>query len=382
MSGAKVHIDGTHRVRPPEQTWDLVRPLLPRFGVTRVADVTGLDVLGVPVAMAVRPLATTLSVSQGKGATQLLATVSAAMEAIELWHAEIAPTTLAARATPSADLDLPYSVRSLDQHLGSLFTPRTRTDWVLGSGLRTGRPTPLPLESVHLIEQGWRPLGLRVSTNGLASGNSAAEAALHALYELIERDALGDEPVENRGTAVDPATVDDPLCAELIGRVLDAGAFLEIRELAAAAGVPCFACRVWSADFPVAATGSGAHSAPGVALSRAVTEAAQSRLTAITGSRDDLAPVYAGMREDVPTSPRPPAEPAPWSGRRAPGMPEFDRIDDELAWLAEVVTRRTGAEPIVVDLSSRPEFAVVRVVAPGLTFLDGADREEHRHAIR
>jgi ribosomal protein S12 methylthiotransferase accessory factor len=69
----KVIFTGTHRVRTPEQTLEIITPRLADYGITRLADVTGLDDLGVPVVMAVRPLAATLSVAQGKGATLELA---------------------------------------------------------------------------------------------------------------------------------------------------------------------------------------------------------------------------------------------------------------------------------------------------------------------
>jgi len=71
-----------------DQLWAWLEPRLPRFGITRVADVTGLDELGLPVSVAVRPLSRALSVSQGKGLTAAQARVSAAMESIETWHAE------------------------------------------------------------------------------------------------------------------------------------------------------------------------------------------------------------------------------------------------------------------------------------------------------
>ncbi|MQS39922.1 hypothetical protein FFZ77_31390, partial [Streptomyces katsurahamanus] len=64
VSGKKVYVTGTHRARLPAETWDTIRPLLPRFGISRVADVTGLDVIGLPVAVAFRPLSRTLAVSQ------------------------------------------------------------------------------------------------------------------------------------------------------------------------------------------------------------------------------------------------------------------------------------------------------------------------------
>jgi Cytidylate kinase/YcaO cyclodehydratase, ATP-ad Mg2+-binding len=85
---AKSFRAGTHRVRSPAETWEWLRELLPRAGITRVADVTALDRIGIPVWQAVRPASRNLSVSQGKGATPEAARVSAAMEAVELWHAE------------------------------------------------------------------------------------------------------------------------------------------------------------------------------------------------------------------------------------------------------------------------------------------------------
>ncbi len=57
--------------------------LLRRFGITRVGDVTGLDIVGIPVWFAVRPNSRGLSVSQGKGLVPAQARLSAVMEAIE-----------------------------------------------------------------------------------------------------------------------------------------------------------------------------------------------------------------------------------------------------------------------------------------------------------
>jgi ribosomal protein S12 methylthiotransferase accessory factor len=84
----KAFLRGTHRVCSPEETWERIQPAFGPAGLTRVADVTRLDVIGIPVFQAVRPRSRNLSVSQGKGATPMAARVSAAMEALELWHAE------------------------------------------------------------------------------------------------------------------------------------------------------------------------------------------------------------------------------------------------------------------------------------------------------
>jgi ribosomal protein S12 methylthiotransferase accessory factor len=372
-SAVKVHFSGAHRVREPAKTWDLVSPLMGDYGITRVADVTGLDVIGIPVWMAVRPLAATLAVSQGKGATDLHAKVSALMEAIELWHAESATPPVVRPATAAADLDLPYDVLELDQNSGSILSDRTRLDWVSGRGLVSAAPVLVPLDAVSLATEqtpaapAWHPLGITRSSNGLASGNCLAEAALHALYEVIERDALFALAASgpSGSVAVQPESVTAE-SAQLVDRVLSAGAYLEIRLLPSRVGIPCFSCRIWSPEFPVFAEGSGAHSSPEVAFSRAVTEAAQSRLTTIAASRDDIGPVYEVIRAGIVAEPRPPADQATWRELSLAAPPRFDVIDDELAWLARKVQAATGNEPLLVDLSTRAEFAVTRVVAPGL----------------
>ena len=68
-AGKKRYTHGTHRVCPPEETLERLRPHLATMGITRVANVTGLDRTGVPVVMVVRPNARSVAVSQGKGLT-------------------------------------------------------------------------------------------------------------------------------------------------------------------------------------------------------------------------------------------------------------------------------------------------------------------------
>jgi YcaO-like protein with predicted kinase domain len=62
---------------PVEETLARIRPLMTVAGITRVADVTGLDTLGIPVVMVVRPNARSLSVAQGKGLDLSAAKISA-----------------------------------------------------------------------------------------------------------------------------------------------------------------------------------------------------------------------------------------------------------------------------------------------------------------
>lgn len=364
---------GTHRARRPEQTWEVIAPLLANYGVTRVADVTGLDVLGVPVAMAVRPLARTLSVSQGKGQTLLLAKISAAMESMEVWHAEFHHPRLVHQQMPARELRLPYRICQLTSGPDALVTGDTPVDWVEAAGLCSGARIPVPARLVTLPEDRypWSPPGLRWSSNGLASGNNRAEASLHALYEVIERDAVSGRTVGAAVEYLEPVSVADPSCADVIERVLATGAALRIVRVPSRFGVPCFGATVWSQDFPVTCFGWGAHLDVGVAVSRAVTEAVQSRLTAIAGSRDDLPPVYQQVRSNTDEPPPVDGSLLDWAEVGDAGPGAFEDLDAELAWLSRRVVDVTGAEPLCADLSTVEEFAVVKVLAPGTAFTAG-----------
>jgi ribosomal protein S12 methylthiotransferase accessory factor len=87
-AGFKAYRHGTHRTLDPARTLARVQPHLARMGITRIANVTGLDRIGVPVVMVCRPNARSLAVSQGKGLTLDAAKASGVMEALELDHAE------------------------------------------------------------------------------------------------------------------------------------------------------------------------------------------------------------------------------------------------------------------------------------------------------
>ena len=69
LRAPKDWVKGTHRAMDPALTLERIRPHLPKAGITRIADITGLDDLGIPVVVATRPGSATLAVEAGKGAT-------------------------------------------------------------------------------------------------------------------------------------------------------------------------------------------------------------------------------------------------------------------------------------------------------------------------
>lgn len=370
----KVFFDGTHRCRAPDQTLAAIIPLLPEYGITRLADVTGLDTLGIPVVMAVRPPAASLTVAQGKGATLDAARASAAMEAIETFHGEFAVPPATCIAQP-AELRLGYQIADLTDFPGNLVTEHTVLKWI-PAVTTSGTSTMVPRELVRIGRQSaaeWECHMLTASSNGLAGGNTRAEAAAHALFELIERDAVADlaAPPPGQLVSLDMDTVPGRP-AEMVARIRAGGGHLQVVPLASRFAVPCFAAYLRVEDSPWAAAGAGAHSDPEVALSRAVTEACQSRLTIIAGSRDDLSPkLYRHAGEPAPP-PFPESHRAGWTEATA-GLGWICHTDEEeVTEATRRITAETGMEPLIVDLAARREFSVVKVLAPGLGF-----RPEH-----
>ncbi|MFI1172820.1 YcaO-like family protein [Streptomyces melanogenes] len=371
MSATHLRLEGTVRARSPQDTWNLLKPLLADFGITRVARLTGLDCLGWPVWTAIRPAAQTLTATQGKGSTDLLAKISAVMESIELWHAE-QPPRIAAQA-PAADLDLPYPLDALPLHQHHPDLVTVETDWVTCTGVLTGQAHLLPAGLIHrsAAPRRWEPDLWHTTSTGLACGNSRDEAVLHALFEVIERDVLAINGQTASRLLIHPATVADRYCRQLLDSLYRAGMEVEISAVQGAYGLPVCLAFLWSEDFPLWFAGSGCHTEAPIALSRALTEAMQSRLTCIAGTRDDLP-----SQEEVFTAapqPRPRPAPAPWREwstlMREVNPPPDGGFAEQVAVVAGRVEKVTGYEPLIVDLSGTASpIAAVKVICPGTRF--------------
>jgi len=85
--GSKTSPKGPRHL-PVEETLARISPLRSSFGITRIANLTGLDRTGIPVVMVCRPNARSTAVFHGKGIDLAAAKASGLMEAIETWHAE------------------------------------------------------------------------------------------------------------------------------------------------------------------------------------------------------------------------------------------------------------------------------------------------------
>jgi YcaO-like protein with predicted kinase domain len=374
-AAAKGFRRGTHRLRSPAETFAANRAHMDRAGITRLANVTGLDYVGLPVYVAVRPNSRSLATAQGKGLDRESARTSALMESLEVWHAEDIELPVRwdsyqhlRRVADVADIDRLFRLREVRHD-----RPR---DWIQGWDLLRQRPTWVPLTAVTMNFVGTAESELVASTSGLASGNHLLEAVEHALAELIERDAEMLWRASPGISLIDLDDVKEDYCRAVVATLRRAGIFVAAWDITSDVGIP--ACGAMVMNDPEQNRwrvlgvhyGYGCHPDPAVALSRALSEAVQTRLTYISGSRDDF------MRRDYEQASNPDLlaqiynelAPEPPSVRLAE-LPDLatDSFEDDVRLLLDRLRAVGIEEAVVVDLS-RPDVGipVVKVVVPGL----------------
>jgi ribosomal protein S12 methylthiotransferase accessory factor len=375
-TAAKGFVDGTHRAMPPAETLARIRPHLARAGITRVADITGLDTIGLPVAVAIRPASGTLAVEGGKGVTFDAAMTSAAMEAIERFVAEVEELG-ELRAAPDEVADrLPVAPAAFPLFRYARVSQERRYAWAAMRNLLDDRECLVPADLVGLPTGDPRtPLShpWAAGSNGLASGNNAPEALCAALYEVIERDATSCWQVAHRAGGpvllVDPATIEGPVLIGVLDLLEAAGVEARIVWCPTDIGVPTFMAYVVDRRPNVGVyKGYGSHLDPEVAMIRAVTEAVQSRTIFVAGARDDLLrPTYEAMKRSDVYSPTEFSRGATPVSVAALAGDATDTFDGDVAVLLERLARAGFGHVLARELDGSPfEVAVARVVVPGL----------------
>lgn len=388
VTNDKPFVDGSHRSCDPAVTLARVEPLLDRVGITRVANITGLDRVHIPVVAVYRPNARSIAVSQGKGLTLDAARASGVMEAIEVWHAEHCDLTL--RQGTIDEMQIRHPVCDVKRLPRSSAGHHAHVDgrhlWAEGVNLFDDARLWCPLAVID-ADYRWQPDspsdGFLRSTNGLASGNHWLEAVCHGLGEVIERDAVSVWRARARRFGIpegriDPTSVDDPACRNLLDRYAAASIDVGIWDVTSDVGIPAFFVLIMdqvNADSTVMArpaNGKGCHTAKAIALSRALTEAAQTRLTYISGARDDLADEdydTAAQRENVRQCRALLDAPSPPPAMDFGELPDW-RSPDFATDLSRILSalREIGIEQaIAIDLApDSPEVSVARIVVPGL----------------
>jgi len=286
----------THRIVSPDETLVWAKRASAGAGITRVADITGLDRVGIPVFTSIRPAAASgaVTVYTGKGYTCQEAEVSAIMEGIERFSAEPKDDQL----VTGSYVDLKKGRNVLDPK--GLILPAMRAydykeqlEWVCGYSITSDIEILVPAEAAFHPYRRANQL-FRTNTNGLAVGNVMEEAVVHGLMEAIERDAWSlFEAGKIKGTELDLNLCNlegFPLAKDLVKRMDCANLKIYAKDITSDIGIATIAVAIddeQTKDPALLSLGVGTHLLPELAAVRALTEAVQSRLTTIHGTRED-----------------------------------------------------------------------------------------------
>ncbi|WP_094226881.1 YcaO-related McrA-glycine thioamidation protein [Methanolobus psychrotolerans] len=296
-------IEGTQRVLDEKSTLEKIKDILKKIGVTRVASITDLDRVGIPVISTIRPSAAegAISVYSGKGNTEDQARISAIMESFE--------RCLAERNGMNKDVNEDIRSQHIIDNFGTLmenyhvvepasllitenYSPHALIEWISGWDLLKNKEIFIPANAVyHPYDAPGRALKLfRSNTNGLAAGNTIEEAIFHGLLEVIERDALSiAEFNRNPGKEI-ILTENDGENYELLRKFTDNEIYVKLWAVphdTEITTVVAVTDDVRLKDAALLVMGAGAHLNPQIAIRRALTEAAQSRVVQIHGARED-----------------------------------------------------------------------------------------------
>lgn len=356
------------------------------YGIVRVTDTTRLDRIGIPVFASIRPGAehNSLCVNAGKGLHSEEARVGAYMEAIEFAAAEfkrriVEPLEL----TPRAIVTQP-SFRSqfvdLCPLLGRHVDPDEPVLSIYAEDIMRRERVAVPAELVFFPfnENPFSQI-FGTSTNGLCSGNSVDEASVHGLCELIERDIQAFNFVQDASVYV--TNIVNLEINILIAKIESSGLKPVLRYTPNLFGMPYFQAFILEPSDEAAIAishGTGCHPIRSIAAVRALTEAAQSRLSYIHGGRDDIierARYFAAQGRDVElreTARMRERVVSQQSSLPFEQVPDFSReidgigVDGALKWLATRMAQVGFRQVVRVTLANKGGLNVVRVIAPGL----------------
>lgn len=412
QSRKKWTVNGTSRIRPAQETLKKVIPLSKKIGVTRLADITDMDVLKIPNYSAVLPgTEDYIWVYSGKGPTKEHAMASALMESIERYSS--LPSGGPRNFVRASFAELVKTRQVL--HPDSIVEP-TRFDYrddmlmdfLPGFDLFSRQEIMVPA-SIALFRYSPPPPSVNPfaysHTNGLASGNVLEEAVCHALCEIIERDAMSIaelrasaipfhilrsivHSLNSSGIAVRPipaaAFSDDPAVfpdvdisdvdfepvKNLVAKFARAGIPLIVKDITSDIGIPTFNASSieWiSHDYGYLAEGHGTHPDARIALLRAITEVAQTRAANIQGARDDLRKIKYGENNTD--------DKRAWQFMQSTRKIRFSDVKtyfyedilDDINFILSRLKNVGLTQAIIVNLTN-PDLAipVVRAIVPGL----------------
>jgi ribosomal protein S12 methylthiotransferase accessory factor len=253
-------------------------------------------------------------------------------------------------------------------------------DWVVGRDLLQQRPSLVPADVIRLYDQPPSALShpFWQTSDGFGAGSTLTEAILHGLCERVERDARTLAALQSSQTIIANEiaveTLGSPDLSAIAGKIARAGLSLRVFDITSNLKIPTYQAVIAPLGgkrltFLDLASGTGTHPYAARAALRAVLEAAQTRLTAIAGARDDFDPALYGrpLPEDLEIY----LAPAEATGPGLAQSVEYDRPGDPAAQLGFLLSRLRQAgitSVIAVSFETEVRYGVflARVIVPQL----------------
>ena len=357
-----------------------LKTTIDQIPVTRIANITSLDVLGTPVFAAVTPLARDLTTHLGKGLNEETARVSAVMEAVERVSAEelesesrhatyFELTSAGARVADPLSFDLPPLTS---------YRPDSPFDWVEGWELVSALPIWVLADLAR--SPGKEGILDQVDTNGLAGGFTRGRAVRSAILEVVERDAVSQHHFFQQygregGAGPGRRRIDlgslPPIPKALAERAQKANLTLMLEDLTTDLEIAVISSTLIDPFFcgaagpmPLVVEGWGADLLAGAAVTHAILESFQSRLGVIHGARDSYNQVPASRRATEHKSWNSGAE-HDFSTIPDTNLPD---LETEQQFIIERLKSIGLTQVIVIDMSRKSlGLPVVRVRVPGLS---------------
>jgi thioglycine synthase len=412
QSRQKWSINGTSRITPAQETLKRISFISQKIGVTRLADITNMDILGIPNYSAVLPgTEDYIWVYSGKGPTKAHARASALMESIERYSSLPSGGPKNFIQGSYDQLSKSFNVLHPDEIVEPLrfqYNNEMSMDFLRGFDLFTEEQILVPA-SVALFR--YSPVPPFVDpfafhhTNGLASGNVMEEAICHSLCEVIERDSTSlaelrasaipfhflrhiINALREKGYALNSIPtdkyVDDPSIfpdvdisqiefqpvKALVEKFLQAKIPLIIKDITSDIGIPTFNASSieWiSHDYGYLAEGHGTYPDARVALMRAITEVSQTRAANIQGARDDLRKIIYGQNNTD--------DKRAWQFMPSSNKVKFSEVTsyfnqdilDDIKLILKHLKQTGLKRAIIVNLTNDSiGIPVVRAIVPGL----------------
>lgn len=327
--------------------------------ISRVARLTRMDYLGLPVYQCTRPFSRNLVSSQGKAFTSENARIAAIMESMESFHGETVPIDEEASLT-QMEKKLGYDLLTIH----SSIPKNKKIRWTKAFDLIQKKESFLPHALICLdFTEDYQPdLPIMPTSNGYAAGSSIEGALQHGILEILERHISATCKPDYVPLNEEIDFLLQPFFTKLRERHFKMGIFYYPNSVS----LPMFKVNIQEPGKTHTYFGMACHPNKATALKKAFSEALQSRVSIISGARDDIEHQHyqsGNQKKDLL-----------FNLQQFSTIPETESYSslnekEKVDFLVEKIKCLGHQNLLMVDLTKKEiEIPVVVVVAPGFEF--------------